>query len=66
MARAASEAGKPVPKIVSVKLDVADEASVDEAVAKISSAFGRLDILINNAGYLEKRARIADSDPSEW
>ncbi|KAI1613736.1 short chain dehydrogenase reductase [Exophiala viscosa] len=64
--RAATEVGKPVPKILIVKLDVADQASVDQAVAKISSGFGRLDILINNAGYLEKRAKIADSDPSEW
>ncbi|MCA9759268.1 MAG: glucose 1-dehydrogenase [Candidatus Eisenbacteria bacterium] len=31
-------------------VDVADEASVDEAVAAVVEEFGRIDVLINNAG----------------
>jgi NAD(P)-dependent dehydrogenase (short-subunit alcohol dehydrogenase family) len=45
---------------------VTDEASVDAAAKEIESAFPQLDILINNAGYLEERAKIRDSDPNEW
>lgn len=47
-------------------LDVTEEKSVAAAAATVNEAFPRLDILINNAGYLEKRAKIADSDPEEW
>ncbi|KAF7523841.1 hypothetical protein PCG10_006369 [Penicillium crustosum] len=66
ISEAASEAGKPVPQIVVVPLDVTEEKSVAAAAATVNEAFPRLDILINNAGYLEKRAKIADSDPEEW
>ncbi|KAJ5417850.1 uncharacterized protein N7487_001400 [Penicillium crustosum] len=66
ISEAASEAGKPVPQIVVVPLDVTEEKSVTAAAATVNEAFPRLDILINNAGYLEKRAKIADSDPEEW
>lgn len=33
-----------------IRLDVTDEASIAEAAARIRSEFGRLDILMNNAG----------------
>lgn len=63
---AAAAAGKQAPQVEAVTLDVTDEASTSAAAKAISDAFPRLDVLINNAGYLEKRAKIADSDPSEW
>ena len=34
-----------------LKLDVTDNATIDDAMNKIESEKGRLDILINNAGY---------------
>ena len=37
-------------KAIAVPLDVTDEASIAAAVAKASSTFGKVDILINNAG----------------
>ncbi|KAK6823932.1 hypothetical protein RU639_006433 [Aspergillus parasiticus] len=66
LTQAAEEAGKPAPQVVPVTLDVTDAESASAAAASIASSFPRLDILINNAGYLEKRVKIAESDPSEW
>ncbi len=37
--------------IVPVRLDVTDEESCKEAVAKVLDAEGRIDVLVNNAGY---------------
>jgi NAD(P)-dependent dehydrogenase (short-subunit alcohol dehydrogenase family) len=63
---AAKKAGHPVPQILAVKLDVADNASVIQAAKLTEEAFGGLDILINNAGYLETFVPIADSDIDEY
>ncbi|KAL9630786.1 MAG: hypothetical protein Q9164_006242 [Protoblastenia rupestris] len=63
---AATRAGKALPKVLSIKLDVEDRASIENAAKEIESHFGKLDILINNAGYLESFTPIADSDPDEW
>jgi len=57
----------PPPRVVRVPLDVADPASVQGAAAQVEEALeGRLDLLINNAGYLEASAPLAESDPDEW
>ncbi|EFX04156.1 short chain dehydrogenase reductase [Grosmannia clavigera kw1407] len=66
IAAAAKAAGKMPPQVVAVTLDVTDAASVAAAATAIKTAFPRLDLLVNNAGYLETRAKIADSDPDEW
>lgn len=63
---AAKSANHPAPKILSIVLDVTSPSSVAAAAEKVKSEFGRLDILINNAGYLEKFLPIIDSDPDEW
>ncbi len=34
-----------------IKLDVTDDVSIDNAISQIESKYGRIDILINNAGY---------------
>lgn len=56
----------PLPKIVTVELDVTSEPSVQDAARKVKEEFPYVDILINNAGYLEKRKKIGESDTSEW
>jgi NAD(P)-dependent dehydrogenase (short-subunit alcohol dehydrogenase family) len=45
---------------------VTDQGSIESAAANVLEAFGGLDIIINNAGYLEYFLPIADSDTSEW
>lgn len=38
-------------QVSTARLDVADEAAAKTAVARAVDAFGRLDVLVNNAGY---------------
>lgn len=44
-----SEMGAPV-NVNPIQLDITDDKSIDQAVKAIEQHFGRLDILINNAG----------------
>ena len=37
--------------VAPLKMDVTDEASVKEAVAEVIKQEGRIDVLVNNAGY---------------
>jgi len=46
--------------------DVADWAAVEALVAETVRAFGRLDVMVNNAGLIEPIARLAESDPADW
>jgi NAD(P)-dependent dehydrogenase (short-subunit alcohol dehydrogenase family) len=64
---AAKKAGHAVPQVLTFKLDVTDEKSVQAAAQEVHGAFeGKLDVLVNNAGYLEPWERIADSKVEEW
>ena len=45
--------------------DVRDEAAVDETFAKILADYGRIDILLNNAGY-GKFAPFTEMEPQEF
>ena len=54
------------PELLPIKLDVTDEASVAAAAVKVKEKFGKLDVLINNAGILGKYGLIADSEPEAW
>lgn len=46
--------------------DVADATQVAEAVAATVRAFGRIDVLVNNAGLVDPIAPLADADPAAW
>ncbi|HEY8290236.1 MAG TPA: SDR family oxidoreductase [Acetobacteraceae bacterium] len=46
--------------------DVSDYASVAGVTEETVSRFGRVDVLVNNAGVIEPIASIADSDPAAW
>ncbi|KAA0022293.1 oxidoreductase [Antrihabitans cavernicola] len=39
------------PKVLALHLDVTDQATIDDAVRDALGAFGRIDVLVNNAGY---------------
>jgi NAD(P)-dependent dehydrogenase (short-subunit alcohol dehydrogenase family) len=38
-------------QVAAMKLDVTDKAAVDAAITAVHTRFGRLDVVINNAGY---------------
>lgn len=48
-----------------VPLDVTDEAQWQQAIASTVARFGKLDILINNAGVYRTR-RVEDTSAEEW
>ncbi|PXX27268.1 SDR family NAD(P)-dependent oxidoreductase [Arenibacter sp. ARW7G5Y1] len=52
-------------KIFYQKVDVTDQESVDRAVAKIIEEYGRIDVLINNAGIIRDRS-ILKMSREEW
>ena len=54
------------PKVLKVALDVTKQESVESAAVEVEKAFGRLDILIHNAGVSGNLALIADTDPLDW
>ena len=49
-----------------VTCDVADPASVANAVAATVDRYGRIDLVVNNAGLIDPIARIEDTDPAAW
>lgn len=51
---------------VALGCDVAQAASVSAAIDAVIARWGRIDVLINNAGVITPIARIADADPADW
>jgi NAD(P)-dependent dehydrogenase (short-subunit alcohol dehydrogenase family) len=50
-ARRTESLGDMGPRIEALPLDVTDEASIDGAVSQVVARAGRIDVLVNNAGY---------------
>ena len=64
--QAARAAGHPEPDVIALVADITDHAAVSRAAEVIKSRFGALDILINNAGYLDPYTKLGDSNPEQW
>jgi NAD(P)-dependent dehydrogenase (short-subunit alcohol dehydrogenase family) len=59
------ELGSEYPAAFPVTVDVADPGSVREAIGAIEQEFGRLDLLVNNAGIV-RSSNFADLPLEEW
>lgn len=46
--------------------DVADWRSVEGALTRVAGQYGRLDVLVNNAGRIEPIAALGLADPADW
>ena len=63
--RAVAELGKLGAEAVAIEADVADEAAVNALIRSTVERFGRLDVLINNAG-MNIRKPVQDLTLAEW
>lgn len=57
-----AELGAAGARAIAVEADVADEAQVAGLFAALDAEFGRLDVLVNNAGILERQMRLDEMD----
>jgi NAD(P)-dependent dehydrogenase (short-subunit alcohol dehydrogenase family) len=64
--RTAALAGTDGPPALVVPADVSDAASVRELFQKTRDAFGRLDLLFNNAGTGAPAVPLEDLTPEQW
>lgn len=64
--RIASEIEAEGGAALGLACDVAWYHEMTSAVEATMARFGRVDVLINNAGLIDPIARITDSDPEDW
>ncbi|KAK4503056.1 hypothetical protein PRZ48_006483 [Zasmidium cellare] len=63
---AAKAAGRSAPKVLKLKVELTSQEDVEKAAKEVKDAFGGIDILINNAGYMESEARFLEIDPKDF
>ena len=59
-------AGEIGAKAIAIPCNVARFSEVSSAVETTLAAFGRLDVLINNAGVVEPISHLTAADPDDW
>ncbi|MGB3291244.1 MAG: SDR family oxidoreductase [Burkholderiaceae bacterium] len=64
--QALAAARAELPQVHAVIADVSDEASVAELFRQVSSAFGGLDVLINNAGIAGPTGYVETLNRADW
>ncbi|WYZ43887.1 hypothetical protein EsH8_VII_000323 [Colletotrichum jinshuiense] len=63
---AAKNAGRDQPVVLALEMDVGDTPSVKAAAERLGAEWGRLDILINNAGYMARFKLLLETDDDEY
>jgi 2-hydroxycyclohexanecarboxyl-CoA dehydrogenase len=61
----ARETADALPGAVAIRADVTDREGVQAMVSRVVEQFGRVDVLVNNAGW-DKASSFVDSDPADW
>ena len=62
---AASEVGNEI-KVLKVRLDLLDLNTAQSAADEVRKTFGRLDVLVNNAGCIDATLAMSEIDSSQW
>lgn len=52
--------------VATAQVDVTDENSVEAATLATLAAFGKIDLLVNNAGIAGKNAKVWEMAPADW
>ena len=61
----AKETATAWPGAVAIRTDVTDRQGVQAMAGRVVEQFGRVDVLVNNAGW-DKASSFVDSDPADW
>jgi len=64
--QAIAQAGAPASHALAIPTDVSDPASVKALFARVKEAFGRLDLLFNNAGVGAPGVNLEDLTVEQW
>ena len=59
-------AGQVGAQVMPIVCDVSSWPQTSAAMEAVSAKWGRIDVLVNNAGQIEPIARIADAAPQDW
>ena len=57
--------GEPAGRALAIRTDVTSRESVAAMIEQVRQEFGRIDVLVNNAGW-DKVGPFTDSDPADW
>jgi 2-hydroxycyclohexanecarboxyl-CoA dehydrogenase len=61
----ADETASALANAIAIRADVTDRRSVQAMVEEVVRQFGRVDVLVNNAGW-DKASPFVDSEPADW
>ena len=61
----ATATANALPGAVAIRADVTDRQGVRAMAERVAEQFGRIDVLVNNAGW-DKASPFVDSDPADW
>jgi 2-hydroxycyclohexanecarboxyl-CoA dehydrogenase len=63
--RSAIETAEGLPGAVALGVDVTNRQAVQAMTDQVAQLFGRIDVLVNNAGW-DKASPFIDSEPDDW
>jgi 2-hydroxycyclohexanecarboxyl-CoA dehydrogenase len=63
--RSAIQTAEGLPGAVALGVDVTDRQAVQAMADQVAQLFGRIDVLVNNAGW-DKASPFTESEPADW
>ena len=55
-----------IPEVSATQADISNVTQVEQVFDDLTNKYGRLDVLVNNAGIAGPTAQVEDIDPAEW